>query len=162
MVGGLLAAAHDRRKMMDGRGATIVTANSAILALVLGLTVVVSGKDFRLASGFAATAMLLALLAFLVSAGVAIWVQSYGLSFNTVDPACLKDLVTSEKFWNDRVEVAVREDAFQQVETISTLVRANAVKSKWVTISLLAQFMAVGLLVVSICLEIATRMGIHL
>lgn len=162
MVDKLLTAAYDRRTKMETRGSTIVTANSALLTLVFGLTVVVTGKDYKLSSGFAVAALLLSLLAFVVSAVLGIWVQSKAIGYTTTDPAALKGLVSRRNFWDDSVEQAVREATDQQINTIASLDEANKRKDKWVTGSLRAQLAAICFLVVAICFELAARMGFSL
>jgi hypothetical protein len=127
--------------------------------LVFGLTVVVTGKDYKLTSGLAAVALLLSLVAFVVSAVLGIWVQSKAIAFKTTDPAALKQLVFSDKFWDDPVENAVREDTNQKIDTIESLNAANVKKDKWVTGSLQAQLAAICLLGLAIWFETIARMG---
>lgn len=45
LVGAVVTAEFDRKKSLEGRGTTIVTTSTSLLALIFGLTVIVTGKD---------------------------------------------------------------------------------------------------------------------
>jgi hypothetical protein len=154
MVSDLLAAEYDRRTKMEARGSTIVTASASLLTVIFGLTVIVTGKDYVFANGFAIFMLLAALLAFVVSAVLGIVVQTNSFAYKTISPESLNRL-TDKEFWDDRpANYAARDDVSQQVATICTLRVANERTAKLVTVSLVFQVVAITLLMVSVGLEL--------
>jgi hypothetical protein len=55
MVDSLLKAEYERRKTLEGRGATLLTASASMLTLIFALTVFVTGKDHVFANRCAVT-----------------------------------------------------------------------------------------------------------
>jgi hypothetical protein len=156
MVGNLLAAEYERRAKMEARGSTLVTASASLLTLVFGLTVVVTGKDYVFTNGFAVLTLIAALIAFVVSAVLGIVVHALPVPYNTVGRASL-DQLTDDSFWQLSADEALRNDVWQQGDTIRTLRIGNERKAKWVTASLVAQVMAILLLTVSVGIELVGR-----
>jgi hypothetical protein len=74
LVGAHVAAEFDRKKTLEGRGTTILTTSGSLLTLIFGLTVVVSGKDAKFGNHWAVLLLMAALLAFVVSAVIAIFI----------------------------------------------------------------------------------------
>lgn len=64
MVAALLIAELDRRKAIEGRGATLMTASASIITLIFGLSVLVTGKDVIFENRCAVWTLIPALTAF--------------------------------------------------------------------------------------------------
>jgi hypothetical protein len=158
MVSDLLVAEFDRRKTLDGRGATLLTASVSLVTLIFGLTVIVTGKDPVFANHYAVLTLLAALVAFVVSAVIAIVVQTRGFSYDVVKCKSLKQLTDpNAPFWALSADDAVRHDVSQHVKTICSLRDSNNVKAKLVTASLVFQVLAVFLLSVSLGFDLYPR-----
>jgi hypothetical protein len=119
MVAALLSAELDRRKAVEGRGATM-TASASIITLIFGLSVLVTGKDAVFENRWAVWALIPALIAFVLSAAIALFVQTHGAKYEVVSRSSLRSL-TTVSFWTMRADPATRADVSQQVRTICGL-----------------------------------------
>ncbi len=158
MVSDLLAAEFDRRKTLEGRGATLLTASVSLVTLIFGLTVIVTGKDHVFANRYAVFTLLAALVAFVISAVIAIVVQTRGFDYDVVKRKSLKQLTDpNAPFWAKSADDAVRADVSQHVKTICSLRDGNDTMATRVTWSLRFQLLAIVLLSVSVGLELHAR-----
>ena len=153
MVADLLVAEYERRSKMEARGSTIVTASASLLTVIVGLTVIVTGKDYVFSSGWAISAVMLALFAFIVSAVLGIVVQTYSRAYWTISNESL-DQLTTDSFWGRSANHAARDDVSQRVTTICTLRSANERTAKLVTVSLAFQVAAIFLLSLAVGFEL--------
>ncbi|MGB9248453.1 MAG: hypothetical protein WCC28_01530 [Mycobacterium sp.] len=80
-VSDLLAAEFDRRKTLEGRGAALMTASVCLVTLIFALTVILTGKDHVFANRYAVYFLLAALVSFVISAVIAIMVQTRGFNY---------------------------------------------------------------------------------
>lgn len=158
MIENLLTAEFDRRKTLEGRGATLMAASGTMLTLIFGLTVIVTGKDPVFKSGCAVDLLLAALAAFVVSAVTAIFVQTYGFKYQTASRDFLREVVENNDNWARRADDAARMWAVRRVNTITSLREGNNAKACLVTASLWAQVVAIGLLSASVGVELSGRL----
>ena len=157
MVSDHLAAEFDRRKTLEGRGATLLTASVSLVTLIFGLTVIVTGKDHVFANRYAVFTLLAALVAFVISAVIAIVVQTRGFSYKVIDHESLKKLAGTNEAWAQTADHAVRADVSQHVRTICSLRDGNDAMATRVTWSLRFQLLAIALLSASVGLELYVR-----
>lgn len=156
LVGLLLASEEDRRKRVEGRGATILTTSTTMLTIIFGLIVFVSGRDYTFKSQCALWFLTLALAAFVVSAVIAIFIQAFRFQYSVLSTATLESLVKDANW--DRTEDDARQMWIEsQVETIKTLRRSNKTKSDLAVWSLGLEVLAIALLALSVGLELHSR-----
>jgi hypothetical protein len=154
MVGAVVAAEFDRKKTLEGRGTTILTTSGSLLTLIFGLTVVVSGKDTRFENQWAVMFLMASLLAFVVSAFIAIFIAINGSTYTLAGQPLLESLTTNET-WEDKSEDEARRIwVKRQVNTSLSLRKGNNRKAKAVTWSLGTQVLAVTLLSLSVVVEL--------
>lgn len=154
LVATIVAAEFDRKKTLEGRGATILTASGTLLTLIFGVTVLVTGKDYVFGSGLSALLLMASLAAFVVSATIAIFIAAYGTAYTLVGRETLERL-TGDEFWENKTEDDARRMWVQrQVNTIKTLRTGNDRKATAVIWSLVAQVVAVSLLSASVAVEL--------
>jgi hypothetical protein len=156
LVSAVTTAEFDRKKTLEGRGATIITTSTSLLALIFGLTVIVTGKEHLFHSHCAVKLLIASLAAFVLSAVIAIFIATYGTAYRLTGPETLEHL-TDHKNWEDRTEDDARRMwVNRQVNTINTLRRGNDRKAKAVTWSLAVQVLAIALLSAAAAIEIRT------
>jgi hypothetical protein len=156
MTAALLAAEYTRRDKTEGRGANLVAAGSTFSALVFALIAVIIGKDAVFSNRVAVVLLGAALISFVVSAALGLFVQNAALRFWTVDRNDL-GRITEDEFWGMSANEAVKHDIHQQVTTTITLRAINDQKANWATAGLAFQVAAVALLGDSIGLEMGGR-----
>lgn len=157
MVAALLSAEFDRRKAIEGRGATLMTASASIITLIFGLSVLVTGKDVVFENRWAVWTLIPALIAFVVSAAIALFVQTHGAKYEMISPSSLKSL-TTVPFWTMSADSATRHDVSQQVHTICELRDLNNEKARWAMWGLRFQLLAIALLSASVGLDLNSRL----
>ncbi len=157
LVGSLLTAEQDRRKSVEGRGATILTTSTTMLTLIFGLTIILTGKDYVFRNHNAVCFLTLALAAFVVSAAVAIFVQTYGFKYAVTSTKTLESLV-EEVNWDRTEDDARRMWVNRQVQTIKSLRQGNNRKAGLAMWSLGFEVLAIALLALSVGLELHTRL----
>lgn len=141
---------RDRRAGLDARGLGVVTTSSALIALVLSLSVVVTGTDFTV-SGLSAAGVFLSLLLFMV-AGVAGILANANRSHEVASTETLNEMLCSH--WTDTEVTARNIRASLNVRTLSTLRAGNNVKVGFLTAALVCQLVAIAALVVAIGREL--------
>jgi hypothetical protein len=154
----LLAAEFDRRKALEGRGATLLTSSGTMLTLIFGLTVLVTGKDAVFHSRWAIYFLIAAMIAFLVSAMLAIVVQAHGFEYQVMSDDALKSLSRDHTEWGRRADDATRAWVSKQASTICTLRTGNNAKATQIAWSLWFQVSAVALLSISVGIELFGRL----
>jgi len=97
-----------------------MTASASIITLIFGLSVLVTGKDAVFENRWAVWALIPALIAFVLSAAIALFVQTHGAKYEVVSRSSLRSL-TTVSFWTMRADPATRADVSQQVRTICGL-----------------------------------------
>jgi hypothetical protein len=154
MVIALLGAEVDRGKTWDGRAGTLLTASSTLLTLILGLSVLITGKDPVFKDQWAVGLLVYALFAFVSAGGSAVFAQTYGFGYNRVDRKSLKNLAETDELWGKTADFAIRTDVKQMVVTINSLRDVNDTKAALVISSLGSLLLALGLLTSSVIREI--------
>lgn len=156
LVGAVTTAEFDRKKTLEGRGATIVTTSTSLLTLIFALTVIVTGKEHLFRNDWAVKLLMASLVVFVLSAVIAIFVATYGTAYSLISIDTLEHLTDHEN-WQDRTEDDARRMwVSRQVNTIKTLRRGSDRKAKAVMWSLAAQVLAISLLSASVAIEIRT------
>ncbi len=153
----LLAAELDRRKALEGRAAALMTSSGAVLALIFGLSVLLTGKDMVYESLVATLLLIAAMIAFLTSAVIAIVVQVHGFEYKVMSDDALRSLARDHAEWARRADDATRAWVSKQVSTICTMRTGNSTKQKQVECSLWVQVAAIGLLASSVGVELLSR-----
>lgn len=155
-VESLLAAEYDRRKTLESRGAAIVTTSSSILTLILGLTVVITGKDYSFSSTAALGLLIASLVTFVGSAIVAILVQNYGMKYTVTGAQTLEAMVQNEA-WNRDAEDAKRMCLKRQINTVISLRSGNNRKALLALWSLGLQVGAIAILALALTVELISN-----
>lgn len=153
----LLAAEFERRKSLEGRAAALVTSSGAVLALIFGLCVLVTGKDLVYSSSLGILFLIASMIAFLTSAVLAIVVQVQGFEYKVMSDDALKSLARDNTEWARRADDATRAWVSKQVSTICSMRAGNTRKQKQVERSLWVQVSAIGLLAASVGAELLGR-----
>jgi hypothetical protein len=157
LAGKVLEAEQDRRRRVESRGSTVLTTSTTMLTLIFGLTVIVTGKEYTFKSHYAVWSLTLALGAFVVSAVLAIFVQTYGFSYVVISTQTLDSLVKNAN-WNRTEDDARRMWVSRQAETIKTLRKSNDRKSDLIKWSLGSEVLAIVLLTLASGFELHTRL----
>ena len=97
------------------------------------------------------------MIAFVVSAAIALFVQTHGAKYEVISPSSLKSL-TTVPFWTMSADSATRHDVSQQVHTICELRDLNNEKARWAMWSLRFQLLAIALLSASVGLDLNSRL----
>jgi hypothetical protein len=84
-------------------------------------------------------------------------VQTRGYPYKVMDRKTLKELAGTNEIWTEPADHALRRDVSQQVVTICSLREGNETMAKHVAWSLRFQVFAIGLLSVSVGLELYGR-----
>lgn len=155
MVGNLVTAEFNRRKSLEARGATIVATATAMLTIIFGLTVIVTGKDYVFSNTCAQFFLGAALTSFVASAVLAIVVQTYGFKYTVIGPETLRS-ITNEN-WDRSAEDAQRMWIRRQVNTVISLRETNDTRADLVAFSLGCHVAAILLLTASIVFELSSR-----
>ncbi|OBH00096.1 hypothetical protein [Mycobacterium sp. E3247] len=156
MVADLLQVEFDRRKAFEARGAALLTASATLLTLIFGLSVFITGKDPVFKNDWALGFLCAALVAFVIAAVVAIFVQARGFDFLTVKEKSLLQITSENSFWGQSADFAVRADVAQKVQMLCSLRRGNNTMATLVSASLWFEVAAIGLLSVSVGVELYT------
>ena len=159
LVKDALAHEFERRKSLESKGAVLLTASGSMVTLILGLTLLVLGKDFVLANRDAVKALCAALVAFVVSATAAIVVQAFAFKYDVVKQDDLDKIVKDNGYWFSTENRATRDSVGISVETIRSLRKGNRIKAWFLLCSLGSQLLAIALLSWAIAIELWGRLG---
>jgi hypothetical protein len=151
-----LAHEFERRKNLEGRGAVLLTSSGTMVTIILGLTVLITGKDFVFVSRCAVVLLCIALVAFVLSATAAIIVQAWAFKYDLVDQDDLDKLVENE-YWDSTANIAARDTVDLHVRTIRSLRKGSRIKSSFLITSLVIQLIAIVLLSTAIGDELVRR-----
>ena len=154
----VVASEFDRKKTLEGRGSTLVTASASLLTLTFGVIFVVTGKDYLFKSGWAVGLLLASLAAFLVSAVIAVFVAVEGTEYAVIADETLDALTTGDK-WNKTEDNARLMWVRRQVDTAKSLRESNNKNVTRVAWSLWIQVLAIALLAGSVVVELSDRSG---
>src|SRR5271155_5469992 len=78
----LLDSEYDRRRVLEARGDSIIKTSSGVIALVFALVIFISGTNYKFTNHWNSIWFLVvAVAAFLISAGVAIYIQTWALEY---------------------------------------------------------------------------------
>ncbi|MCV7423812.1 hypothetical protein H7K45_24970 [Mycobacterium yunnanensis] len=157
MASELLTAEFDRRKTLESRGSALLTSSGTLLTLIFGLTVIVTGKDHVYADRCSVILLLAALVAFVLSAVIAIFVQTYGFRYAVLSQDGLRSLPRDDAEWARRADDATRAMLSKKVSTICSLRNGNNTKATLVAFSLGFQVVAIALLSASVGFELWGR-----
>ena len=116
-----LKAEDERKATLNSRALGIATTSSAFLALVFTLTVLVTGKDFKV-SASGSRWILFALVLFAVASLLGLLASSLR-AFVVIAPESLEALVGDH--WTDEEVDARNQIAYLNVQTISTIRTGN-------------------------------------
>ncbi|WP_418003518.1 hypothetical protein ACNO8X_27185 [Mycobacterium sp. PDNC021] len=155
LVESALKSEEDRRKAIEGRAGAILTTSSTMLALILGLTVIVTGKDYVYKNHWSLVLLLVALVAFVMSAGLAIVVQAFGFKYKVISAATLSNL-TDDVNWH-RTPDARRMWVTRQVATTQSVRTGNNTKATLAIWSLAFELAAIAMLALAVGVELHTR-----
>jgi hypothetical protein len=158
LVNDALDHEYERRKNLEGKGAVLLTSSGTMVTLILGLTLLVFGKDFVLASHGAIAALCAALVAFVLSATAAIVVQAFAFRYDVVKQDDLDKIVNDDAYWFSTENRATRDSVDISVKTIHSLRKANRIKAWFLLSSLTFQLLAIGLLSWAIGVELWGRL----
>jgi hypothetical protein len=158
MVSDMLAAERDRRTNLEGRGGILFTSSGTLVALVGGLAAFVVGKDHVFDNRTATVVLCAALPFFVVSAVVALTLQTKGWPYQVVDRESLGKIAGTDDFWKVSGDFAARVDVDQQVGTIKSLRRGNDAIARWILVSLTFQIVAIFLLSAAVVIELWARL----
>jgi len=157
-VTAMLAAEFERRKTLEARGATLMTSSASLVALIFGLTVLVTGKDPVLINRWAVYVLLGSLVLFVFAAVIGIVVQTYLHKYDVVECEFLEMLARTDEEWSRSADHAVRADVSQKVRTVCSLRKGNGTKAIWVIAGLIVQLAAITSLAASLGLELYSRL----
>lgn len=155
----MLAAEFERRKILEARGTTMMTSSASLIALIFGLTVLVTGKDPVLTSRWAGYVLLESLVLFVLAAVIGIVVQTYLHKYDVVECEFLETLAGTDAEWSRSADHAIRTSVSQKVRTLCSLRRGNGAKAIWVIAGLTIQLAAIASLTVSLGLELYSRLA---
>jgi len=155
----MLAAEFDRRKALEARGATLLTSSASLVALIFGLTVLVTGRDALLVNHLAVYGVLASLFAFVAAAIVGIFIQTHLQDYTVVDEETLPSLVKDAAKWRRCPDLALRDSVAEKIRTLSSLRKANGDKAKWVKVGMYIQLAAIAGLVISLVMELFSRLA---
>ena len=155
-IAGELEQERARRDRFDARGLGVLTTSSALIALVFSLTVLITGKDLKIAKVSSIVLAAVALVAFLV-AGIS------GLLANKLRNSSTVLIEGMERMVRDRwtnSEVTARSVTAQKnLEVLASLRNANDKKVKHLERALFSQLVGTGLLVWAIGREALALVG---
>jgi hypothetical protein len=160
LVEDALAHEFERRKSLESRGAVLLASSGTMVTIVLGLTVLITGKDAVFADRRAVLLLCAALIPFVLSAVAAIFVQSFAFKYDVIKQADLDKIVEDEDYWNSPADIAARESADIQVKSIRSLRSGNAWKARFVLGSFFLQMAAIALMASAIGSELVSRLHI--
>lgn len=154
----LLAAEYDRRKSLESRAAALLGSSGTMLAVIFGLTVLITGKDAVYRNAFAIAALIAAMVFFIASGIVALVVQAYGYEYKVMSAAALTSLARDDSEWARRADDATRHWVAKQASTVCTMRRGNSKKARQIEVSLGLQVVAIVLLSISAGVELVGRL----
>jgi hypothetical protein len=160
LVKDALAHEFERRKSLESKGAVLLTASGTMVTLILGLTLLVLGKDFALASRSAIATLCAALAAFVLSAIAAIAVQAFAFKYDVVKQDDLDRIATDDTYWFSTEDRATRDSVDISVRTIKSMRKGNRSKAWVLSSGLVFQVIAIGLLSWTIGAELWSRIQI--
>ncbi|MFE3188418.1 hypothetical protein ACFXHA_05375 [Nocardia sp. NPDC059240] len=144
-----LKAEQDRRDNANSRAATMLTAATGLVTIVVSVFTVIHGKDFILTAS-AKAALIVALLALLVTAALSL-VASLARTYETASPATLRRMLDAH--WTDSEAAARNITASCNIHTLETL-RAGT-NFKYRTMWLAGGFQLIATLALIVCVGIA-------
>jgi len=149
----LLDAEYDRRRVLEARGDSIIKTSSGIIALVFALSIFISGKDYKFTNHWNSIWLLVAaLVAFIISASIAIYVQNWAVSYMTTGEQTL-DKMTQE-FWDLPSDDAQRMCLQREINTTLSLRGGNDKKVAAAQYSVIFQVIAIMFLSISLVCEL--------
>jgi hypothetical protein len=150
----LLDAEYDRRKVLEARGDSIIKTSSGIIALIFALAVFISGKDYKFTNHWNSIWFLVcALIAFISSAGIAIYVQNWALRYRITGKRTLGKM--TQEFWDLPADDAQRMCLQRYINTTLSLRQGNDKKVAAAQYSVIFQVIAIMLLSISLVCELA-------
>lgn len=150
----------EARKRVEDRGGVIITSSTAIVTLIFTLTAILTGvKDdaAMLRSDFAAGFLIASLVVFVIATGIGIYVQNAPLQYLAADKDTLLSFPETQDRWSGSDMEAARLCAWIDIDGVFSLQEGTRVKANWLTIGLVAQAIAVFLLVVALYGELNAR-----
>ena len=140
----------DRRSALDDRALGVTKTNSAFLALVFALSVLVTGEDY-LFTGLAALAVVVALF-FFVSAAVLGLVANLMRDYEVTGAETMQAMLTAH--WQDDEVEARNAVATANLRTIRSLRSGNDEKVRWIKRAVVLQFGAITVLVAALAIAL--------
>jgi hypothetical protein len=140
----------ERRDKVDARAATVVGA-SGLVAIAAATVAVLRGNSFTL-HGAAAAALIVALLAFLISAALATS-ATFAWKYDVAEPETLQRML--DDHWSDPEASARRDCATVNIRTVTSLRKGNNRKVNFFVAALAAHVVAIAFLAAAVCLATA-------
>lgn len=148
----------ERRKNLESKGAVLLAASGSLVTVILGLTLLVLGREFVLASREAILRLCVALVLFVLSATAAIVVQTFAFKYDVVKQDDLDKIVKDNDYWFSTENRATRDSVGINVKTIRSLRKGNAIKARFLLSGLIFQLVAIGFLAWAIGIELWIRL----
>jgi hypothetical protein len=155
-VSKLLDAEYERRKVLEARGDSIIKTSAAVIALIFALTVLISGKDYKFTNHWFSIWFLTAALVFFVaSAAIAIYVQNWGMKYKMTARETLEAMTQS--LWDMDPANAKRMCLQRLINTTLSMRDGNAKKAAAAQCSVILQVAAILLLSLSLVFELTGK-----
>lgn len=153
-VNSLLASEYDRRKVLEARGDSVIKTSAGIVALIFALVVFISGKDYKFTDHWDSIWFLVAaLIAFIISAGFAVYVQNWALKYTATGRRTLERM--PQQLWDLPDDDAMRMCLTRNINTILSLREGNDQKVAAAQYSVVSQIIAITLLSISLVCELS-------
>ena len=145
----------DRRSVLEGRGGAIAASSSGLLALVLAVTIFISGADLVFRNSVAIILLIVSGILFIVAAIAGAIVQGFSFKHSVTSLDTVGKMI--DEHWSDLEAAARKQCARRLKDTISTLRSGNDSKALVASIAIGVQIVAVAFLSTSLAVEIATH-----
>jgi hypothetical protein len=152
-VNKLLDSEVDQRRVLESRGESIIKTSTGIITLILALTTFIYGKNYKFTDHWDSLWVLSgSLVFFLLSAVVAIYVQSWALKYTYTKTTTLQKM--PRELWSLSGEDAQRMCLQRIINSTVSLREGNAKKVAAAQYAIMLQVIAIALLCVSFVCEL--------
>lgn len=149
----LLSDEFERRKVLEARGENIIKTSTAIITIILGFVVFISGKDYKFTNHWHSTWILVgSLVLFVLSSLVAIYVQSWALAQKFTSEETLNNM--TQDFWDMPADDAARMCLQRNINALLSLRAGNAKKVAAAQWGIILQVFAATVLGVALLCEL--------
>ena len=149
----LLDTEYDRRRVLEARGDSIIKTSSGVVALFFALTIFISGRNYKFTNHWNSIWFLVAaLIAFIVSATIAIYVQTWALAYTVTGQQTLEKM--TQEFWDKPPDEAQRICLQREINTTLSLRAGNDKKVAAAQYGVIFQVIAIIFLSYSLVCEL--------